>query len=341
MTSLPSALSRAARRGDGEGGGGLDAPRASGNSNGHGGFLQRKTGQGSCDILADAPWKLDPSELVSSYQPAGDQPQAIARLTEGLESGLAHQTLLGVTGSGKSIGYDDPLYIIERTADGRRTRLVPAGPFIDSLMAASELATTEEAETERFACAGRSFFTLAYDPSTGETREYPVAAFLRHRAPARMFRLSTQCGRAVVLTGDHNLWVLRDGQLRLVRTEHTRATDFLPTPETTASAEDLACSGDLRELAILPYLADSNLSVFAETPILEFVAAVGSNRFVTTMRACSVNPYSKLSRHPQPSPRQRNPHQALPGIVASDEQSGWRCSQRRNIALAASDNHAG
>ena len=147
-----------------------------------------------------------PFELVSSYQPAGDQPQAIARLTEGLESGLAHQTLLGVTGSGKSIGYDDPLYIIERTADGRRTRLVPAGPFIDSLMAASELATTEEAETERFACAGRSFFTLAYDPSTGETREYPVAAFLRHRAPARMFRLSTQCGRAVVLTGDHNLW---------------------------------------------------------------------------------------------------------------------------------------
>src|SRR6476646_9635086 len=43
-----------------------------------------------------------PFELVASYQPAGDQPQAIARLTEGLESGLAHQTLLGVTGSGKT-----------------------------------------------------------------------------------------------------------------------------------------------------------------------------------------------------------------------------------------------
>ena len=43
-----------------------------------------------------------PFELVSTYQPAGDQPQAIARLTEGLESGLAHQTLLGVTGSGKT-----------------------------------------------------------------------------------------------------------------------------------------------------------------------------------------------------------------------------------------------
>src|SRR6185295_17053833 len=41
-------------------------------------------------------------ELVSSYQPAGDQPQAIAKLTEGVLSGAKHQTLLGVTGSGKT-----------------------------------------------------------------------------------------------------------------------------------------------------------------------------------------------------------------------------------------------
>ncbi|EGQ9833906.1 excinuclease ABC subunit UvrB [Vibrio cholerae] len=41
-------------------------------------------------------------ELVSDYQPAGDQPTAIKKLLEGLEAGLAHQTLLGVTGSGKT-----------------------------------------------------------------------------------------------------------------------------------------------------------------------------------------------------------------------------------------------
>ena len=41
-------------------------------------------------------------ELCSNYQPAGDQPQAIDKLVEGLEAGLAHQTLLGVTGSGKT-----------------------------------------------------------------------------------------------------------------------------------------------------------------------------------------------------------------------------------------------
>jgi len=41
-------------------------------------------------------------ELVSDYAPAGDQPQAIAKLTAGILSGAKHQVLLGVTGSGKT-----------------------------------------------------------------------------------------------------------------------------------------------------------------------------------------------------------------------------------------------
>ena len=41
-------------------------------------------------------------ELKSNYQPRGDQPQAIEKLTEGLKKGYPHQVLLGVTGSGKT-----------------------------------------------------------------------------------------------------------------------------------------------------------------------------------------------------------------------------------------------
>ena len=43
-----------------------------------------------------------PFQVVSDYEPAGDQPTAINTLIEGIEVGLAHQTLLGVTGSGKT-----------------------------------------------------------------------------------------------------------------------------------------------------------------------------------------------------------------------------------------------
>jgi len=45
---------------------------------------------------------MEKFELVSSYKPSGDQPEAIRQLTEGLENGEKHQILLGVTGSGKT-----------------------------------------------------------------------------------------------------------------------------------------------------------------------------------------------------------------------------------------------
>lgn len=43
-----------------------------------------------------------PIKVVSPFEPSGDQPRAIADLTKGIEEGLGHQTLLGVTGSGKT-----------------------------------------------------------------------------------------------------------------------------------------------------------------------------------------------------------------------------------------------
>ena len=46
--------------------------------------------------------KVDTFKLVSSYKPTGDQPEAIAKLTYGLNNGYKDQTLLGVTGSGKT-----------------------------------------------------------------------------------------------------------------------------------------------------------------------------------------------------------------------------------------------
>ncbi len=53
-------------------------------------------------------------ELVSDYQPAGDQPQAIEKLVDNLDAGLAHQTLLGVTGSGKTFTMANVIQKIQR-----------------------------------------------------------------------------------------------------------------------------------------------------------------------------------------------------------------------------------
>jgi excinuclease ABC subunit B len=53
----------------------------------------------STDIDAD---RKEVFEVVSEFEPAGDQPKAIASLAEGVEAGHRFQTLLGITGSGKS-----------------------------------------------------------------------------------------------------------------------------------------------------------------------------------------------------------------------------------------------
>jgi len=54
--------------------------------------------------------------LQSKFQPAGDQPTAIANLVKGLDAGLAHQTLLGVTGSGKTFTMANVVEHLQRPA---------------------------------------------------------------------------------------------------------------------------------------------------------------------------------------------------------------------------------
>ena len=54
--------------------------------------------------------------LQTRFEPAGDQPTAIVQLTEGVEAGLSHQTLLGVTGSGKTFTIANVIQKMQRPA---------------------------------------------------------------------------------------------------------------------------------------------------------------------------------------------------------------------------------
>ncbi len=53
-------------------------------------------------------------DLIGDYKPSGDQPEAIAKLVDGIDSGLTHQTLLGVTGSGKTFTIANVIQKIQR-----------------------------------------------------------------------------------------------------------------------------------------------------------------------------------------------------------------------------------
>ncbi|MBE0415342.1 MAG: excinuclease ABC subunit UvrB [Dehalococcoidia bacterium] len=57
---------------------------------------------------------MPPFRIVSDFRPTGDQPQAVDKLVEGLERGYKHQTLLGVTGSGKTFTMANVIERVQR-----------------------------------------------------------------------------------------------------------------------------------------------------------------------------------------------------------------------------------
>jgi len=57
-----------------------------------------------------------PFKIHSEFEPAGDQPAAIKKLTEGIQSGLTDQVLLGVTGSGKTFTIANIIQDLQRPA---------------------------------------------------------------------------------------------------------------------------------------------------------------------------------------------------------------------------------
>ncbi|MGH8304633.1 MAG: excinuclease ABC subunit UvrB [Steroidobacteraceae bacterium] len=145
------------------------------------------------------------------------------------------------------------------------------------------------ADTEQFAFADNSYLTPAYNPTSGETAWFPIAALLRHRAPKEMYRLVTRCGRTVEVTGDHNFWVLRQGRTTLIRTRDIKASDFLPVPDVVTPI-----SSGIEELDILPYLADSDLFVYAEEQIIEYMGVAGRPVVVSAIANFVLNPRRKL-----------------------------------------------
>ena len=167
-------------------------------------------------------------KMVTDQLPAGDQAQAIAGLTEGIRRGDHYQTLLGVTGSGKSVVADTPVFLKQ----GHRVWLERIGSLVDRMMSRQRSWIGRDADTEVLdhTGAGEPIEALSFSPTSGSTSWKPVRQLLRHRSPETLWRVSTTCGRSATVTGDHNFFVLRKGRLRLLRTEELQPGDHVPGP---------------------------------------------------------------------------------------------------------------
>ncbi|HMA37304.1 MAG TPA: excinuclease ABC subunit UvrB [Chloroflexia bacterium] len=208
-------------------------------------------------------------QLVSDFRPMGDQPEAIAQLVEGAAAGYKHQTLLGATGTGKSLGYDDPVFVMEKRGEQLTPRVLAIGALIDPLIDHAGSRSRREGDTIIVDTAPQpiEYFAQAFNPQTCVVELYAIQAFTRHAAPPNMYRVRTACGRSATLTGDHNLWVLRDGRLQLIKTADARPTDHLPVPDS------LLAEGRLEALDTLAALGGKSRFVKAGEPSLVHAGA--------------------------------------------------------------------
>ncbi len=71
---------------------------------------------------------------------------------------------------------------------------------------------------------------ISLDPKNYSIDFKEVTDFVRHKAPSFMYKIMTESGREVMVTEDHNLHVLKDGNLKLLRTKDISTNDYVPLP---------------------------------------------------------------------------------------------------------------
>lgn len=215
-------------------------------------------------------------EIISKYKPSGDQPKAIETLVQGLNRGDRVQTLLGATGTGKSVAWDEPVTV---RVNGQTVR-GPVGQLVDFALG------DEQAFETMYAAPPGEWEVLAWNAQTGHTDWRRITELSRHAAPEQMYRLQTACGREVSVTGDHSVYVLRGGTVQLVPGSDVRHGDCLPIPRNLPEP-----SNALSHLNLLELLQGANLCAGVKGDV-----SLSSREWDTVLSPEYAKPYQKRFR---------------------------------------------
>ncbi|HID87099.1 MAG TPA: helix-turn-helix domain-containing protein, partial [Anaerolineae bacterium] len=178
---------------------------------------------------------------------------------------------------------------MQREGERWLPRLVAIGELVDQWIE-SKAAVRKAGDTLIVPIAPKDspYRVPSFNP-TGRVELKPITALIRHQAPATMYRVRTACGRQALMTGDHNLWVLRNGQMRLLPTTELRQGDYIPLPLSLPGPRDALVSLDL-----LSILASEKLYVAANELIAEAVTVGDRQEFVRHLSSYYKAPTSKI-----------------------------------------------
>ena len=170
-------------------------------------------------------------KLKAKMTPKGDQPQAIEAICKGLKKGKRFQTVLGATGTGKSVTADTEVLVYLKDECGQFfPKHLKIGEIVDGLMAKGEMERQGDTEILYGCDVGERYFVPSFNADSKVVALKPITAFVRHDSPEVLYEVETKCGRKAKFTGDHNLYILRKGEVVLIETADLQDGDYLPLP---------------------------------------------------------------------------------------------------------------
>jgi excinuclease ABC subunit B len=162
---------------------------------------------------------MDKFKLVSKFKPKGSQPDAISKLVHGLEKKHRFQTLLGVTGSGKSLDFNEKIIIRDKEGKIIKTTI---GYFVERhLKNPRSIADSLVDNVE-------GFKILSFDPDTYNFKEQDIVEVSRHQEEI-LYEIILDDNSSIRVTKDHNCFRFCDAKLELVPTKALKEGDFIPT----------------------------------------------------------------------------------------------------------------
>jgi excinuclease ABC subunit B len=184
--------------------------------------------------------------LKSAYKPAGSQPEAMEQLVAGLQKKMRLQTLLGVTGSGKSLDYNDPIFVTDKSGLIQKAKI---GEFVEKhLSSPNKLKDTEYQKLE-------GFKITSFNPKTLEIENKDILEVSRHKETV-LYEITLDDNSTINVTKDHNCYRFRNCRMDLCRTDELEEGDFLPTSNRFPTPEQ-----DLKSINLLDYCPNRKLSI--------------------------------------------------------------------------------
>ena len=157
-------------------------------------------------------------KLVTEMKPRGSQPEAIKKLVDGLKQKKQYQTLLGVTGSGKSLDYSEPLILRNKKGNIIKTKI---GIFVEENL----LKSKKIGESEFSNISGYKIFS--FNTKNYMVEEKKITQVSRHQEEY-IYEIILDDNSLIRVTKDHNCYKFENCQLKTCKTSDLKLGDYLP-----------------------------------------------------------------------------------------------------------------